>query len=140
MQHLNKENHYLAIGPRGNHKLNSRKTKILSKNRQLTSKTDDVGIRDGGEYIRKITQRTNTILSNFSEFPHPKHEKQVKLRHIKENAIGKYRSRTVKRKNKGFHKFRMKKITPRKGNNLKYYNIVTDLQKKSEGKKLCCDF
>ena len=46
MQHLNKENHYLAIGPRGNHKLNSRKTKILSKNRQLTSKTDDVETRD----------------------------------------------------------------------------------------------
>lgn len=138
MQNLNKGNHYLAIGPRGNQKLNSRKTKIYSQNRQLTSKTDDVGTREGGEYIRKITQRTNTIMSNFSEFPHHPGERQVKLKHLKPNAIDKYRSRTVKKKSKGNQKFKNHRGNSRKGNNHQYYNVGTNMHKNStnESKKL----
>jgi len=113
-------------------KSSSRKSKIYSQNRQSTSKTDDIYSREGGEYIRKITQRTNTKYSNFSEFPHPPKERQVKLKHLKENTLSKFRCRTVKRKNKGISKLTQKKITPRKNNNLKYYNIVTELQNKPQ--------
>ena len=123
LQHLKKHNHYLAVGPRGN------RSKIYSQKRQLTNKTDDIETRDGGEYIRKITQRTNTKTSNFSEFPHPPKEKQVKLKHLKDNTLAKFRSRTVKRKNKKAQKLGLQKVTPKKNNNLRYYNIVTDLQK-----------
>ncbi|CAI2371028.1 unnamed protein product [Moneuplotes crassus] len=142
LQNLNKGSHYLAIGPRGNQKINSRKTKIYSQNRQLTSKTDDVGTREGGEYIRKITQRTNTIISNFSEFPNHPGERQVKLKHLKPNAIDKYRSRTVKKKGKGNQKLNNHRISSRKGNNNQYYNVTTNMQKNStnDSKKLCCDF
>lgn len=142
MQHLNKQNNYLAVGPRGNQKQSSWKSKIYSKNRQLTSKTEDIYWREGGEYIRKITQRTDTKYSNFSEFPHPPKEKQVKLKQLKGNTLSKIRSRTVKRKNKITSKFGMKKTSAQKNNNLRYYNIVTDLQKKPQenNKKLCWDF
>lgn len=129
LQHLNKQELYLAVGP-GNKQLSSiRKSKLYSQNRQLTSKTDDIYNRDGGEYIRKITQRTNTKISNFSEFPNQIKEKTVKLRNEKGDTLSKFRSRTVKRKNKGVSKLG-KMITPRKNHNLKYYNIVTDLQRK----------
>ena len=54
----------------------------------------------------------------------------------------KYRSRTVKRKNKGLSKFGGR-ISTKRSPNLKYYNIVTDLQKKKTRitpKKLWWDF
>jgi len=108
LQHLRKQNNYLAVGPRGN------RGKIYSQKRQMTSKTDDIYERKGGEYIRKITQRTNTKYSNFSEFPHPPKEKQVKLRHLNDNnTLAKFRSRTVKRKNKKANKLGLRKITPK---------------------------
>lgn len=142
LQHLNFMNsNYLAVGPRGKESVSGIKSKIYSQNRQLTWKTDDIYSREGGEYIRKITQRTNTKISNFSEFPHPIKERQVKLNQLQAQDLSKFRSRTVKRKNKGMSKFGMKKISPLK-NNLRYYNIVTDLQKKQRvsPKKLWWDF
>jgi hypothetical protein len=100
----------------------------------LTSKTDDIYTREGGEYIRKITQRTNTKYSNFSEFPNPIKERQVKLNQLKEDPSSKFRSRTVKRKNKGASKLGIKKVTPRRNK-----NIITDLQRKTKysPQKLC---
>lgn len=121
----NKQDEYLAVGPVTNQIASNRKSKLYSENRQLTSKTDDIYNRDGGEYIRKITQRTNTKYSNFSEFPHPIKEKTVKLNPANNDNLSKFRSRTVKKRGKG-----VAKITPRKNHNLKYYNIVTDLQRK----------
>lgn len=130
LQHLtNKQDEYLAVGPSAKQTASTRKSKLYSENRQLTSKTDDIYNRDGGEYIRKITQRTNTKYSNFSEFPHTIKEKPVKLNPAKAAIIPKFRSRTVKKRAKGFGKIGPK-VTPRKGHKLKYYNIVTDLQKK----------
>lgn len=122
------DEHILAVGPTLKPNPKRKKSKLFNENRQYTSKTDDVYFRDGGEYIRKITQRTNTKISNFSEFPTPIQEKPVKLVQQQEDNYGKYRSRTVKRKNKGLNKFGGK-ITAKKNPNLKYYNIVTDLQK-----------
>jgi hypothetical protein len=114
LQHLNdRHDHYLAIGPRGKESASVKKSKICSQNRQLTCKTDDIYTRESGEYIRKITQRTNTKISNFSEFPHPKKEKQVKLSQIQAQDFAKFRSRTVKRKNNSVSKFGMKKMTQR---------------------------
>lgn len=142
MQHFNKHNNFLVVGPRGNQKQSHWKSKIYSQNRQSTSKTEDIYWREGGEYIRKITQRTDTKYSNFSEFPHAPKEKQVKLTKLKGNALSKLRSKTVRRKNKGISKFGMKKITEKK-NNMRYYNIVTDLQKikpQENNKKLSWDF
>lgn len=128
LQHLNnRQNNYLAVGPRNKLNQNGRKSKLYSQNRQLTSKTDDIYNREGGEYIRKITQRTNTKYSNFSEFPNPVKEKQVKLNHLKEDTLSKFRSRTVKRKNKGSSKLGLKKVTPRRNK-----NIITDLQRKTK--------
>lgn len=132
----------MAVGPNLKPNPKRKKSKLFSENRQYTSKTDDVHIRDGGEYIRKITQRTNTKISNFSEFPTPIQEKPVKLVQPQEEALSKYRSRTVKRKNKGISKFGGK-ITAKRNPNLKYYNIVTDLQKQKQRiipKNLCWDF
>jgi hypothetical protein len=47
----------------------------------------------------------------------------------------------VKRKNKGASKLGPR-TTPQKKHNLKYYNIVTDLQRKPKvsPRRLCCDF
>lgn len=143
MQHLNQKELYLAVGPGNKNAQPARKqSKLYSQNRQLTSKTDDIYNREGGEYIKKITQRTNTKFSNFSEFPNPIKERQVKLESKRvADEISKYRSRTVKRKNKGGSKLG-KKISPKRNPNLKYYNIITDLQKKQRlsPKRLCCDF
>lgn len=114
LQHLNdRHDHYLAIGPRGKESASVKKGKICSQNRQLTCKTDDIYTRESGEYIRKITQRSNTKVSNFSEFPHPMKEKQVKLNQIQAQDFSEFRSRTVKRNNKSMHKFGMKKMTQR---------------------------
>jgi hypothetical protein len=66
-------------------------------------------------------------MSNFSEFPKPVNEKQVKLGNIKPSELTKFRSRTVKKRNKGGSKLGRKK-SPIK-HNLKYYNIMTDLEK-----------
>jgi len=135
LQHLNRQELYLAVGPGGKNNNTSRKSKIYSQNRQLTSKTEDIYNRDGGEYIRKITQRTNTKYSNFSEFPNqPVKERQVKLN---PGAIQKFRSRTVKKRNKGTNKLG-KNFQKSRQQHLKYYNIVTDLQKsKANNNKLC---
>lgn len=114
---------------------------MFVENRQQTSKTENIYNKEGGEYIKKITQRTDTKVSNFSEFPNPVQEKQVKLDQVKEAGILKFRSRTVKRKFKGENKLR--KALQDKNRNLKYYNIVTNLQKqplKLNADKLCCDF
>ena len=109
----NKDEHYLAVGPGSKPIPQRKKSKIYAENRQFTSKTDDVYFRDGGEYIRKITQRTNTKISNFSEFPTPiQEEKQVKLNQTKENTFSKFRSRTVKKKNKNLSRLRSK-VSPK---------------------------
>jgi hypothetical protein len=113
LQHLDRHDHYLAIGPRGKNSASVKKSKICSQNRQLTCKTDDIYTRESGEYIRKITQRTNTKISNFSEFPHPMKEKQVKLSQIQAQDFAKFRCRTVKRKNNSMNRFGMKKMTQR---------------------------
>jgi len=84
--------------------------------------------RGNGGFIKKITQRTNTKISNFSEFPQPIKEKQVKLNNIKPESSNKFRSKTVKRRNKIGSKLG-NKASPRLNHNLKYYNIMTDLQK-----------
>lgn len=138
---MNNQGLYLAVGPEFKQPQSLRKSKIYPQNRQLTSKTEDIYNREGGEYIRKITQRTNTKISNFSEFPNQVKEKQVKLNPTKEDTLSKFRSQTVKRKNKGASKLG-KRTTPQKKHNLKYYNIVTDLQRKPKvsPRRLCCDF
>lgn len=138
LQHLGRQELYLAVGPGGKHNSSTRKSKLYSQSRQLTSKTDDIYNRDGGEYIRKITQRTNTKISNFSEFPNQVKEKQVKLTQEKLNIDAKFRSRTVKRRLKGVSKLGSQSASKRK-HNLKYYNIITNLQKKPKGspKRLC---
>ena len=138
LHHLNnRQGNYLAVGPKNKQNQSNRKSRLFSQNRQLTSKTDDIYTREGGEYIRKITQRTNTKYSNFSEFPNPIKERQVKLNQLKEDPSSKFRSRTVKRKNKGASKLGIKKVTPRRNK-----NIITDLQRKTKysPQKLCCDF
>ena len=116
---------YLAVGSGVRINNQQRKSKLYSENRQLTWNTDD--FRDTGNFIKKITQRTNTKVSNFSEFPKPIKEKQVKLGRIKSSEQTKFRSRTVKRRNMGTSKLGKKKTPIKK--NLKYYNIMTDIQK-----------
>jgi hypothetical protein len=129
LHHLGKQEFYLAVGPGGKNNFSTRKSKLYSQSRQLTSKTDDIYNRDGGEYIRKITQRTNTKISNFSEFPNQVKEKQVKLNHEKLNNQSNFRSKTVKRRLKGASKLG-NRSTSKRQHNLKYYNIITNLQKK----------
>lgn len=109
----NKDEHYLAVGPGVKPIPYRKKSKIFSQDRQFTSKTDDIYFREGGEYIRKITQRTNTKVSNFSEFPTPiQEERQIKLNQTKENISSKFRSRTVKKNNKGQSRLR-NKLSPK---------------------------
>lgn len=141
LQHLGRQELYLAVGPGAKNNPSARKSKINSQSRQLTSKTDDIYNREGGEYIKKITQRTNTKFSNFSEFPNQVKEKQVKLNSEKLKTESKFRSRTVKRRLKGASKLGSRSASKRQ-HNLKYYNIITNLQKKPKvsPKRLCWDF
>ena len=129
---------YLAVGSNTKPTPKRKKSKIFPEHRQQTSKTDNVINRAGGDFIRKITQRTNTKFSNFSEFPTPIQEKQVKLNQHKKDELSKLRSRTVKRRFKNTSKSKGKKNTKK----LKYYNIITDLQRKPKvsPRKLCWDF
>lgn len=126
LQQLNNNKLFLAVET-GLKPAAQRKSKLYSDNRQNTSKTEDLYSKEGGAFIKKITQRTNTKASNFSEFPTPIQEKQVKLGHMKEETILKFRSRTVKRKNKGVSKLRSK-VSPVQNRNLKYYNIISGIQ------------
>lgn len=104
----------------------------------MTSKTDNIYNRDGGQFIRKITQRTNTKFSNFSEHQTPLQSKQVKMAQTTKVEGPKIRSRTVKNRFKSNSKGRGQKNR----HNLKYYNIITNLQRKPKvsPRKLCCDF
>lgn len=123
---LHNEELYLAVGCGVKISNQQRKSKLYSENRQYTWKTDDMHVRATGNFIKKITQRTNTKASNFSEFPQPIKEKQIKLNNMKPITLSKFRSRTVKRRNLASKLGRKK--SPLKPN-LKYYNIMTDLQK-----------